>query len=116
MTLLEFYEKTGGNYEEVMHRLPGEAFVKKFLRRFSTDPSFETLKKAVETGDAEEVFQAAHTLKGVCQNLELGDLQRSVSELTECVRGGEFGNAAQLFEPVASDYKKVSMALEELED
>ena len=114
MTLVEFYAVVGGDLNEVLRRLPSEAFIKKFLNRFPNDTSFSELKAAIEAEDVKAAFSAAHTLKGVSRNLGLGKLGDSASALTEETRGGSFGNAEALFETVQADYKDAMRALEEL--
>ena len=105
MTLRECYEAIGGNYDDVLTRLPDEAFVARFLTRFLDDPSFAQLKESLEQRDSETAFRAAHTLKGVCQNLSLDQLYRSSSALTDLLRDGSFDGADELFTQVAADYE-----------
>lgn len=69
MTLKECYDALGGNYEDTVRRLYNEKLVEKFLFKFEEDPSFENLKKALEEENLEAAFRAAHTLKGVAQNM-----------------------------------------------
>ncbi len=88
MSLELFYDRVGGSLEDTLRRLPGEGFVKKFLLRYLDDPSFSQLEDAVARSDWESAFRAAHTVKGVAQNLGLGDLYRSADVLTEALRGG----------------------------
>ena len=58
-----------------------------FLIKFLSDPSYVTLCEALKEEDYEKAFRAAHTLKGVCDNLALSRLGESASVLTECLRG-----------------------------
>lgn len=88
MTIQEFYLRVGGSWEDTLRRLPGEAFVRRFLLRYLQDPSFDQLERAVEGADWEAAFRAAHTLKGVAQNLGLGDLYQAAAGLTEALRPG----------------------------
>ncbi len=76
----------GGSFDAVLSRLCSESFVRKFVLRYKTDPTFEQLKAAVAVKDWESAFRAAHTLKGVAQNLDFGDLGRSAAALTEALR------------------------------
>ena len=69
MTLEQMYAAIGGDYKAVMERLPSADFVRRFALKFLQDDSFPNLKKALEAQDAPTAFRAAHTLKGVCQNL-----------------------------------------------
>lgn len=88
MTLQEFYDQVGGSYEDTLRRLPSEAFIRKFLLKFLDDPSFSQLSDAVEHADWPTAFRAAHTLKGVAQNLGLGRLHMAAAALTDALRSG----------------------------
>lgn len=116
MTLQEFYGVVGGNADEVLSRLMNEKLVKKFLFKFSDDPSYELLVTSVEGGDWETAFRAAHTIKGLCMTLGLGNLAKSSSELTELFRGGFNGDKAALdglYAQVKADYDVAYKALEQ---
>lgn len=94
MTLKECYDALGGNYEDTVRRLYNEKLVEKFLFKFEEDPSFENLKKALEEEDLEAAFRAAHTLKGVAQNMG-------------------FDNLAEQVEKVCKDYNKIRETITE---
>lgn len=83
-----FYEKIGGNYAETMGRLVTEERILRFVRKFPADGSFNALKDALARGSQEEAFRAAHTLKGVAQNLGFTALYEKASAVTEVLRGG----------------------------
>ncbi len=61
---------------------------------------------SMEAGDMTEAFRAAHTLKGVCQNLSITALYHSSAELADRLRDGqEYGeDVAPLLERVKKDY------------
>ena len=82
---------------------------------FLQDDSFRNLKKALEEKDAPTAFRAAHTLKGVCQNLGFDALYVPSSALTEALRGGSLDGADELFPPVEKEYQRVVEALKALE-
>ncbi len=69
MTLTRFYESLGGSLPAVLARIPSEAMVRKFARMYAGDTSCDELVRAVEAKDWQTAFRAAHTLKGVAQNL-----------------------------------------------
>ena len=71
--------------------------------------------KALEEKDASTAFRAAHTLKGVCQNLGFDALYVPSSALTEALRGGSLDGADELFPPVEKEYQRVVEALKALE-
>lgn len=86
MNIREFYEFVGGNYEDVLKRMVKEERVVKFVRMFERDPSYQGLVTAMDIEDYDEAFRMAHTLKGVCQNLGLGDLEAPCNAITEMLR------------------------------
>ena len=115
MTLTEFYQSVGGDYEGTLARLITEARIKKFAHKFKSDPSYGELCCALDAGDREAAFLAAHTLKGVSQNLGFEGLYRCSSAVTEILRAGslETGN---LMDEVKLQYDKVINALAFLEE
>lgn len=86
MTLAEFYEHIGGNYDDALERLMREELVKRFALRFLSDGSYKALQDAVADENIEASFRAAHNLKGVAGNVSFARLQRAASELTEQLR------------------------------
>lgn len=104
MTLQECYEKLGGDYAAVSSRLPSEKFIQKYVLKFADDKTMELLESSFTTGDYDEAFRAAHTMKGMCQNLSFARLEKSSSALTEALRGGRSAGADELFEEVRRDY------------
>ena len=87
MTLEAFYAKIGGNSADVLRRLPSEAMVRKFIGKYPADTSWGSLESAINSQDWEAAFRAAHTLKGVAQNLGFQRLYLSSTALTEALRG-----------------------------
>ena len=108
MTIQECYRAFGGDYQQVLQRLPSESLVARFLVKFPADGSFTQLSDAMRANDRELAFRAAHTLKGVCANLNLDRLFSSASALTEVLRPAADAipaEAAPLFQQVSADYK-----------
>ena len=103
MTVRESYEKMGANYDGVLSRLGNEMLIKKFAVKFLKDPSFQDLTDAIEQGDAERAFRAAHTLKGICLNLGFDNLYKPGEALTEKLRGRELNG----YEALYAEVKKV---------
>ncbi|MGN1206247.1 MAG: Hpt domain-containing protein [Eubacterium sp.] len=87
MTVKEYYDAIGGDYDEVMSRLSMESMIQRFLQKFKEDKSFEQLSEAMQQMDCEAIFKAVHTLKGVALNLGLARLSEISMKLTELVRG-----------------------------
>ena len=120
MTLEQVYAAIGGDYKGVMERLPSADFVRRFALKFLQDDSFPNLKKALEEKDAPTAFRAAHTLKGVCQNLSLTSLYQVSSQLTEELRNEDTAvpgnpNISDYMSKVTAEYHKTIEAIQELE-
>ena len=111
MTLKECYAAMGGDYDETISRLRSERLVQKFVLKFLNDPSYDLLCSAMESGSYEEAFRAAHTIKGVCQNLGFTVLGKSSSELSEALRGGYTPEADTLIGQVKEDYQVTAQAV-----
>lgn len=113
MTLQEFYASIGGDYEGVLGRMMRkESMVQKFVLKFLKDDSFNTLLHALEAADYDEAFRAAHTIKGVGQNLGFTALFESAGELSEALRGGKAPEDPALFQRVSDDYRRTVEAIQ----
>ena len=107
MTTKEAYEIFGGNYDEVIERLGTDSLIVRFFGKFKEDDSMEKLVDAVEKGDIEQSFRAAHTLKGVAANLSMTNLANAASNLTEQLRDRSNTADEQLFQAVKIAYAQV---------
>ena len=108
MTIQECYQKLGGEFAQVEKRLPSVGLVRKFIVKFLDDDSYSNLCLAMQNGQREEAFRAAHTLKGVSANLGFSRLLASAGELTELLRAETEsipGRTAALLEEVKQDYE-----------
>ena len=114
MTLQEFYARIGGDYETTLRRIPSEALVRKFVLKYPGDPSFNLLKDSLAAEDWETAFRAAHTLKGVAQNLGMEHLYQVSSALCEALRGPKPLTAPALWPPVEEANAQVLAAIAEL--
>lgn len=111
MTIQECYKEMGADYEEVFHRLPRESMVRKFALMFLNDDSYPKLAQSLKEGNAQEAFRAAHTLKGVCQNLGFTNLYQPAYELTEVLRAGTLEGSGEWFARVTEQYKITTDAI-----
>ena len=111
MTVKECYAKLGGDYEDVVKRLMGDALVERFMLKFLDDGSYQELVNALKEGRDEDAFRAAHTLKGVCLNLGFDNLYPSSKDLTELLRAGSMDGYEDLFAEVEKEYNRTCEAL-----
>ena len=122
MELKECYQQLGGNYDDVLRRFGGQQDrLRKFLLKLMEDDSYPTLCAALKSGDEESAFRAAHSLKGICLNLDLGMLFQSSSALTELLREGlqnglDRDQVEQLFANVTEDYQKTIGLIQSLQN
>lgn len=115
MTVQECYEEMGQDYSEVVERFGTESLLKKFALRFVDEPSFGKLESELQSGDAEQAFRAAHTLKGICLNLGFSGLYEKSAALTEYLRNRtDVDGAEPLFEDVKQSYDTVIGLLKQL--
>lgn len=114
MKIEQCYEEMGGQYEEVLHRMRSKERICKFMLKFLDDKSYQSLLTAMEAGEENDAFLAAHTLKGVSQTLGFTCLYEASSELTEALRRKE--RNMELFEAVKSAYEKTVSAINRYQD
>ena len=115
MTLQECYAAMEGDYQDALGRLRSDRLVQKFVLKFLDDKSYDLLISSLEQGNSEEAFRAAHTIKGVCQNLSIDRLQSSSSRLCESLRNGYTPEADALAEEVTADYRLTVSAIQTLQ-
>lgn len=66
--------------------------------------SYPKLERSLKEENVEEAFRAAHTLKGVCQNLGFTNLYQPTYELTEVLRAGTLEGSKEWFDRVTEQY------------
>ena len=64
--------------------------------------------------NVEEAFRAAHTLKGVAQNLGFTPLYEATATLTEVLRAGNLPEDDNMMNAVAKEYERTVAAIEQL--
>lgn len=104
MTMQDCYAVLGGDYSDVFARFQSDRLVQKFVLKYPDDRSFDLLCSAMEKKDYEEAFRAAHTIKGMCQNLSFTKLLNSSSQLSDALRNGRISDAYRLMEQVKKDH------------
>ena len=133
MTLKDCYMQMGADYEETVQRLRSESLIQRIILKFPQDPSYQELCQALADGNIEVAFRAAHTLKGVCQNLGFKNLYEPSAELTErlrplqetetddlmqkvteVLRGRETAGSDALYAQVKEQYTTLTDAIREL--
>lgn len=101
MNIEACYNKMGADYAEVKSR---DAFIKRFALKFLDDPTFALLEKSLAEENVDEAFRAAHTLKGITQNLGFSQLSPLAIEITEILRAGTMDGTDTLFPQLKEKY------------
>nr|WP_325186539.1 Hpt domain-containing protein [uncultured Oscillibacter sp.] len=112
MTLQECYAAMGGDYDDVAGRLRSDRLIQKFVLKFAEDGSYQLLVDSMAAKNYDDAFRAAHTIKGVCQNLGFTRLLDSSSRLSEALRHGYTPEADGLAEQVGRDYQDTIGAIQ----
>lgn len=117
MNLRECYVEIHGSYEEMMNRLPREASIIKYLRKFAENTEFDELLAAYGEGNYRRIFELAHDLKGMAANFSITEFQAVISDICEACRNGEPENGFdELIEKAKAEHKAVVDAIALLED
>lgn len=105
----ETFEAYGADYAATMERFMGnEAMYLRFLDMLFQDENLSKLGEALDGGDLQSAFAAAHTLKGVAANMGLTPLYAAVCAIVEPLRAGTPGCAyAALYAGVQQEFQKV---------
>lgn len=110
--LENFYTSVGSDATEVIRRLGGNPdLIFKFLSMFRADSSFNELCTALDSGETEASFRAAHKLKGVSGTLGFQRLFDKSSAITELLRGGDLASAQVAKPELEKEYAQVLEAL-----
>ena len=81
-TFKEIFEAYGADYETTMERFMGsEETYREFLDMLFDDDNLANLGEAIESGNLDMAFEAAHTLKGVAGNMGLKRLYAAVCDM-----------------------------------
>lgn len=107
MTVEQCYSELGEDYTQLVNRFGNASILHKFLLKFPADQSFNDLTSALNAGDGESAFRAAHTLKGVCLNLGFDALHHASTALTEQLRGYDVTGTDALYQEVKNQYERV---------
>lgn len=112
----EIFEAYGMDYDAVLRRFAGNiTLYLRVLGMLPNDKSLEKLGVAIDSGDLDSAFEAAHTLKGVAGNLGLNPLFEAVNTIVEPLRAREERcDYMQLYTAVQAEYQKAEAFVETL--
>ena len=88
MTIRELYQTIEGDYDQAIRTLRMDKLLDKHIRKLAHNGVIERLFAAGDVMDPNELFEAAHAIKGVTANLGLVKLSDAAADLTEEFRPG----------------------------
>lgn len=88
MTLEALYQAIDGDYDQALKVLRVEKLLDKHIKKLPQNKIFASLRTAGESMDAEQLFESAHAMKGVCANLGLVKISNAASDIAEEFRPG----------------------------
>ncbi len=86
MTVEEFYQSVGGDYEKAISVFKSDERINKYLQKYEKDGTYQKLVDALDNKNIEAIFNASHALKGITGTFYLTRLYESVVKLVEEVR------------------------------
>ena len=87
MLTVESLREYGANVDEGLQRCFGnEALYLKLAATVPSEKNFDKLNDAINAGNLEDAFEAAHALKGALGNLSITPLYEKICEITENLR------------------------------
>ncbi|MDE5576101.1 MAG: Hpt domain-containing protein [Oscillospiraceae bacterium] len=89
MTIKEFYDFIGEDYDDVIGRLRAESRVYKYVMKYPDDKNFDLLISSMKEKNYSDAFRAAHTVKGTALNFSFNSFAAVASEITEKLRNFE---------------------------
>lgn len=103
------FTEYGGDYAVTMDRfLNNETIYLRFLDMLFEDKNLALLGSALEQGDLEGAFAAAHTLKGVAANMGLSPLFAAVCAIVEPLRTqAPRSDYPQLYSNIVDEFARV---------
>ena len=112
MLTLEALAQAGANINEGVERCMGnEEFYLKMVNLSLQDANFEKLRSAIDGGDMDGAFEAAHALKGIYGNLSLTPLYHPIQEMTELLRARTDTDYTALRNEILAQKKKLDALL-----
>ena len=107
MLTIDNLRSAGANTDEGLARCLGkEEFYLRMVRMALADDSFEKLREAVQSGNLQEGFEKAHSLKGVLSNVALTSLAEPVIEITEELRAKNDIDYSDLLDRIDAELAK----------
>ena len=111
MTVKELYESFGGDYNRAVQVMMNDTFITRMLSKFMQSNSYQDAIDNYEKKNLRGVFEACHSLKGVCGNLSITPLYEKASivcEKTRAINDDEFINIDLEIDELKETYERIA--------
>lgn len=106
-------KQLGANTDEGMARcLNNESFYLRMVGMGLSDAGFGKLEEALNAGNLDAGFEAAHALKGILANLSLSPILEPVNEITEMLRRREQADYQPLLKQILDEKDRFAALME----
>lgn len=117
MNLKDCYNAMYADYEGVMSRLLKEERVIGYLKKFTEDKSFVRMHDAINVNDYSTALNETITLAGICENLGLKLLSKSLEPVSRMLRNRTVSELIDSsMEKLKMDYEYVIGVINKLDD
>lgn len=104
--------RAGVDVNQGLKRLNNDKeFYESLLQKFCEDTHYDDLKNALEQGDTDTAFQAAHALKGAAGNLSCTRLYSLLTPMVEELRHHDLESAKNAFPEITASYETLMEVL-----
>lgn len=122
MTIKEFYDFIGEDYDDVIGRLRAESRVYKYIMKYPDDKNFDIIISSMKEKNYSDAFRAAHTVKGTALNFSFNSFAAVASEITEKLRNFEDAAAIEadpdlnrLISEASEKYEKIISGIKRID-
>ncbi len=107
MSMATILQEMGCEMEETMERfMDDQEFYVECFQKFIEHKEIETLGVTMESGDIEESFMRAHTLKGTLGNLGLTPIYDQMVVIVEFLRKGDMQQASERYQRLMGEWDR----------
>ena len=121
MTIQELYSEIGGDYDQAIRVLRVDKLIDKHIKKLPNNGVVDGMIEAGNRMDPTELFEKAHSMKGVCANLGLTELSGLASEIAEEYRPGNSrtlsdAEVTERIEKISEIYKRTVEGIKRYEE
>lgn len=107
MSMVTILQEMGCEMEETMERfMDDQEFYVECFQKFVEDKELEGLGVTIESGNIEESFAKAHTLKGTLGNLGLAPIYDHMVVIVEFLRKGDIQQASERYQRLMGEWER----------